>query len=110
MIEYIEEGKDSGKPFFGYLALTTAHFPLQAPAALIDKYTEMYESLGYEGLKKQRYEQMIEAGVYQKNTPYPAENPITKKWDDLTAAEKKTQARLMATYAAMIEAQDFYIG
>ncbi|CAK2039964.1 arylsulfatase [Vibrio crassostreae] len=110
MIEYIEEGKDSGKPFFGYLALTTAHFPLQAPAALIDKYTEMYESLGYEGLKKQRYEQMIEAGVYQKNTPYPADNPITKKWDDLTDAEKKTQARLMATYAAMIEAQDFYIG
>lgn len=99
MIEYIEQGRESGKPFFGYLALTTAHFPLQAPSALIDKYTEMYEELGYDGLKKQRYEQMIEAGVYKESTPFPDANPIVKKWDDLTAAEKKTQARLMATYA-----------
>ncbi|WP_261833148.1 arylsulfatase [Vibrio ishigakensis] len=110
MIEYIEQGRESGKPFFGYLALTTGHFPLQAPSALIDKYIPMYEKLGWEGLKKQRYESMIKAGIYPEDTPFPEGNPLTKKWDDLTDAEKKTQARLMATYAAMVESHDFYIG
>lgn len=110
MIEYIEEGRESGKPFFGYLALTTAHFPLQAPSALIEKYVPIYEKLGWEGLKKQRYDAMIKAGVYPEGTPFPESNPLTKKWDELSKEEKKTQARLMATYAAMVETHDFYIG
>ena len=110
MMEYIEEGRESGKPFFGYLALTTGHFPLQAPSALIDKYIPIYEKLGYEGLKKQRYEAMIKAGVYPKGTPFPDTNPLTKTWDSLSKEEKHTQAKLMATFAAMVESHDFYIG
>jgi arylsulfatase len=110
MIEFIEEGRGSGKPFFGYLALTTAHFPLQAPSALIDKYIPLYEELGYEGLKRLRYDAMIKAGVYPEGTPFPDKNPITRSWDSLSKEEQKTQAKLMATYAAMVESHDFYIG
>jgi len=110
LIDYIENGRKSGKPFFGYLALTTGHFPLQAPSALIEKYVPLYEKLGYEGLKKLRYKNMVEAGVYKEGTPFPNNNPLVKKWNELSKAEQKTQARLMATYAAMIETQDFYIG
>ena len=110
MIDYIENGRDSGKPFFGYLALTTGHFPLQAPSALIEKYVPVYEKLGYEGLKKLRYDNLIKAGVYPEGTPFPEDNPIAKKWNTLSKTEQKTQARLMATYAAMVETQDFYIG
>lgn len=110
LIEYIENDRESGKPFFGYLALTTGHFPLQAPSALIDKYEPIYRKLGYEGLKKLRYKNMIKAGVYKEGTPFLNGNPLVKKWDKLSNAEQNTQARLMATYAAMIETQDFYIG
>ena len=31
LINSIEDGRKQGKPFFAYLAFTTAHFPLQAP-------------------------------------------------------------------------------
>lgn len=110
MIEYIEGGRNSGKPFFAYLALTTAHFPIQAPSALIEKNVPRYRELGYAGLKKERHQRLIDAGIYPKETTFPGENAITKKWDALSDAEKNTQARIMATYAAMIESQDFYIG
>ncbi|MGI9318739.1 MAG: sulfatase-like hydrolase/transferase, partial [bacterium] len=65
---------------------------------------------GYEGLKKERYQRMIAAGVYPQGVPFPEQNPITKQWASLSASEKKTQAKVMATYAAMIESHDFYIG
>ena len=110
MIEYLESGRTSGKPFFAYLALTTAHFPIQAPSALIDKYVQTYRDLGYEGLKKQRHKQLIDTGVYPKGTHFPENNTLAKKWNKLTDGQKDTQARIMATYAAMIESQDFYIG
>ena len=110
LIEFIEQEQDSGKPFFAYLALTTAHFPIQAPSALIDKYVDIYEKLGYEKLKKDRHQRLIKAGVYPPETPFPGQNPITREWNSLSAAEKKTQARIMATYAAMVESHDFYIG
>ena len=31
LMEYLEEGRQAGKPFFAYVAYTTAHVPLQAP-------------------------------------------------------------------------------
>jgi arylsulfatase A-like enzyme len=31
LLEFIEEGRDSGQPFFAYVAYTTAHAPIQAP-------------------------------------------------------------------------------
>ena len=110
LIEFIEQERESGKPFFAYLALTTAHFPIQAPSALVDKYVPVYEKLGYEGLKKERHQRLIEAGIYPAGSGFPEANPIAKKWSSLSAAEQKTQARIMATYAAMVESHDFYIG
>ncbi len=56
MLEYLEEGRESGKPFFAYVAYTTAHAPLQAPDFLIDKYYKHYLQLGFEGVKSARFD------------------------------------------------------
>lgn len=106
MLDFIKEGASGTKPWFAYMAFTTAHFPIQAPPELIDKHYEEYLELGYAGLKKSRYERLKKSGLITETATEPNFNEITHKWESLTQEEKEIQARVMATYAAMIEDQD----
>ena len=106
MIEFIKDGHAKNKPWFAYMAFTTAHFPIQAPPELIDKYYQQYLELGFAGLKQQRYESLVKHGLISESASEVPFNEITHKWESLTEDEKKIQARVMATYAAMIEDQD----
>jgi arylsulfatase len=112
LLEYLEEGRESGKPFFAYVAYTTAHAPIQAPDFLIDKYYEHYLKLGFEGLQRGRFESQKKLGIIPQDAPYPERksNPLLRAWSDLDDEEKRRQARLMATYSAMMESQDHHIG
>lgn len=110
MIDFIKEGHANNKPWFAYMAFTTAHFPIQAPAELIDKHYQEYLDLGYAGLKKSRYEKLKKHGLISETASEVPFNEITHKWDELSDDEKKIQARVMATYAAMIEDQDARTG
>jgi len=111
MLEYLEEGRRSGKPFFAYLAFTTAHFPIQAPSELIEKYYPLYLKKGYEEIKRSRFEALKRRGVIPKSAKLPdaSSNPLVKQWSSLSDREKQFQARVMATYAAMIDSQDRHI-
>lgn len=106
MLDFIKEGHAENKPWFAYMAFTTAHFPIQAPASLIDKHYKVYLELGYAGLKKSRYEKLKSNGLITETATEPLFNDITHKWESLSQYEKEIQARVMATYAAMIEDQD----
>ncbi len=112
LLEYIEEGKDSGQPFFAYVAYTTAHAPVQAPADLIDKYYEHYLELGYEGVHRARFESQKKLGLIPQDATQPAResNPLLSAWSELTDEEKRFEARWMAAYSAMMESQDHHIG
>jgi len=112
LIEYIEEGRESGKPFFAYVAYTTAHVPLQAPDFLVDKYFEHYLELGFEGLHRARFESQKKLGIIPKDAPYPERkaNPLLRAWSKMDEKEKRRQAMAMATYSAMMESQDYHIG
>ena len=109
MIEYIDQGLGDGKPFFAYLAFTAVHFPLQAPAPSIEKYSGKYDA-GYDVLHAQRFQRLKELGIVPAATeafpPLPAEKP----WDRLTEQERKVSARSMEIYAAMIDDLDRYVG
>ncbi|MEP1595315.1 MAG: sulfatase-like hydrolase/transferase, partial [Halieaceae bacterium] len=110
MLSYMEQSRKADKPFFAYLAFTTAHLPIQAPGGLAERYYEQYLDLGWDRLKAQRMEQLIEAGILPEDSKLPPQNPITRTWDSLSDDEKKLQAKVFATYAAMIESQDRHIG
>jgi len=111
LIAYIDEGHQQGQPFFAYLPFTTAHFPLQAPQELIDNYEAQYLALGWDGLKAERLRRMQRAGVVPAEVGLPPDNPIVRKrWDSLTPEQQRTQARVMATFAAMVDHQDRSIG
>lgn len=112
MLEYLEQGRKTGKPFFAYLAYTTPHAPIQAPDFLIDKYFDHYLRLGFEGLKRDRFESQKKLGIIPKDARFPdsSNNRLLRAWLQLSDEEKRRQARMMATYSAMMESQDYHIG
>jgi arylsulfatase len=112
LLEFLEDGRESGKPFFAYVAYTTAHAPIQAPDYLVDKYYEHYLELGYEGVHLARFEAQKKLGLVPQDAPQPdrTSNPLLRAWSELGDEEKRREARLMAAYSAMMESQDHHIG
>lgn len=110
-IEFLHENKTAQeqKPFFLYLAYTAPHFPIQAYESDISKYEESYQQ-GWDKIREKRYQRMLQMGVIDKKyklSPRPDDIPA---WNTLKDADKKTWARKMAVYAAMIDRMDQNIG
>ncbi len=110
MLEFIKAAQSQDKPWFSYMAFTTAHFPIQAPPELIEKHYQFYLDKGYEGLKQFRYERLKMNGLISEMADPSPENDLVKKWAELSQEEKEYQAKVFATYAAEIEDQDNRIG
>lgn len=108
LIEYIDEGKSDGKPFFGYLALTSPHWPLQVPEEYKDLYKGRYDA-GYDVLREERVKRAEALGVVAKVDP-ELFDPIGKNWDELSPEEQRYTAREMELYAAMVKNMDDNIG
>ncbi|SDR99657.1 arylsulfatase [Pseudomonas oryzae] len=110
LIDYIESGRDSGKPFFAYAAYTAPHWPLHAPEAYIDRYRGRYDG-GYEAIRQARIERLKRLGLVDPQfvAAAPASVP-SPQWQQLDAAERALQARKMEVYAAMVEHLDMNIG
>ncbi|OXU14964.1 arylsulfatase [Sedimentisphaera salicampi] len=106
-LDYLEEYKNEEKPFFLYLAYTAPHDPLQAWPEDIKKYEDRYKD-GWEVLRKERYRRQIKLGLVDESMPLS--EPTYEDWDSLSDEEKKTEARKMAVYAAMIDCMDRNIG
>lgn len=106
-IQYLNDQKQSGNPFFLYMAYTAPHFPLHAYEADIKKYEKLYEQ-GWDIIRAKRYQKMQQLGLVDKRyhlTERPADIP-----DWATATDKKTWIRKMSVYAAMIDRMDQNIG
>jgi arylsulfatase len=106
--EYIEKDREDGKPFFAYVSLQAQHYPHQAPQEYIDKYMGKYDD-GWEELRRRRYERQVELGLMPAGLELPP-NPAAPAWDSLSAEERRTQAKKMAVYAAMLENVDANVG
>lgn len=100
--------KGSEKPFFGYLAFTAPHFPLQAPPEDIARYAGKYDA-GYDVLRDERIARQKALGLVGEGVePHPQTAPAP--WQDLTPERKQIEARMMETYAAMVDRVDQNMG
>lgn len=109
-LQYLQErrSKDGQNvaPFFGYLAYTAPHWPLQAPREVMDKYAGLYND-GPEALRLRRLQGLIDRGLVPadvKASPMVGEMP--KEWDDMDEAERANSTRRMEAYAAMVDLVD----
>lgn len=108
-IQYLDEGKASGKPFFAYLAFTAPHWPLAARDEVVAKYADQYDA-GYDAIRQARIERLQKLGILAADAPVYAGHPAWPKWDELTPLEKRSEAKRMAVYAAMVDSMDSQIG
>ncbi|MCS4533491.1 arylsulfatase [Neisseria montereyensis] len=109
-LSYLKNDRKKGQPFFGYLAFTAPHWPLQAPDEYLEKYRGHYQD-GYEPVRRQRLARMIEQGIMPAGTE--VNNPLAgvfDGWDKLTPQQKQEQTKAMQIYAAMIDNLDYNVG
>ncbi|MCF7855757.1 MAG: arylsulfatase [Candidatus Pacebacteria bacterium] len=124
------ERQHEDDPFFLYVGFIAPHFPLHAPREDIDVYRGRYDE-GWDRLREERMRRLYTEGILSCElsprqpdvkpewnvTPEqleeligPGEAPYACAWDDLTAEQKRFQARKMEVHAAMIHRMDREIG
>ena len=94
----------SDDPFFLYVAYTSAHWPMHAPQAEIEKYQGVYDK-GYGPIRKKRYEKAIQQGVLDKRWAM-SEGAVS--WENFK--HKEWDISCMEVYAAMVDRMDQGIG
>jgi len=109
MIEYIDNERADGRPFFGYLAFTAPHDPLHAPDEWLEKYRGVYDD-GYDELRARRLARQKELGLLPEDAVTFPRLPTVPAWDELSDEAKAIEAREMEAYAAMVDNMDFHIG
>ena len=95
-ITYIAEQKsiNPDKPFFLYYSPGATHSPHQVAKEWIDKYKGKFDQ-GWDNYREQVLERQKKLGLAPQYVQLPPSNPGVKKWDDLSADEKKVYARFM---------------
>ncbi len=109
MIDYIEDGRGDGRPFFAYLAFTAPHWPLQAPDSSMARYVGAYDG-GYDELLAERLGRLNSLGLLSAEVQPPARLPGEPAWEELTDEERRVEARKMEIFAAMVHDLDHYVG
>jgi len=123
-LEFIDQSVSKEAPFFLFLAHSSPHFPLHAPAETRDKYIETYRR-GWDVLRKERFKRQQDIGLAESTwaltdlskVPIDAKEPTNgyggkqnPHWNDLTDVRREDLAHRMAIYAAMVEHVDRGIG
>jgi len=110
-IKYMEEhfSKNTGKPFFMYVAYTSPHWPLHAPKNVVDKYKNIYTK-GWDLIRDERFKKQKAIGLFDKDTRLSPRDARVSAWNTLNAKEKEEMSMRMAIYAAQIDIMDQGIG
>ena len=108
-LEFVDEARQAGKPFFLYLPFNAPHFPLMAPAELIAKYRGKYRA-GWDRIRRERQQRQIRMGLVDAKWPLSPREADSPPWDSLSDQQQDRFDHQMAVYAAMIDAIDTAVG
>lgn len=108
-LAYLDQYGRQPEPFVLYVAYTAPHYPLHAPAELVDKYLDRYRA-GWESLRAERYRRFVDTGPFATPPALSPPDPRSPDWDQLSPDEQQDWLRRMAVYAAMIERVDWNVG
>ena len=108
-LQFIEEGRQDGKPFFAYMAYTAPHGPLHLPDDWLRRYKNRYDE-GWDAISQQRLARMQELGIMDKDVNAADRLYFLPRSTALTPAVRVMQGRKMELYAGMVEYMDDQIG
>ncbi len=96
----------SDRPFFGYVAFTAPHWPIQARAEDIARYRGQYRA-GWDVLRRRRLDTLKRLGILPSGTRLSPRHPESYPWEE---ADQDDMDLRMAVYAAMIHRVDHGMG
>jgi len=105
-VEFLQS-HPTDQPFLLYLAYTAPHWPLHALPEDISKYEHVYD-LGWDHLRSERYEKMLELGVIDESYSLSPRSSGLASWQEMM--DKNDWSLRMTVYAAMIDRMDQGIG
>lgn len=109
MMAYVDSGKASGQPFLAYIAFQALHIPVQAPADFTAHYKGQFDQ-GWDALREARWQRAKDRGLIPRDAPLAPMPDNARKWDSLSADQKRIAAKSMEVYSGMLEAMDHHIG
>jgi arylsulfatase len=101
-LRFIEES-DTARPWFGYLAFTAPHWPLQAHESDVAKYAETYRA-GPDAIRQRRFERLQQLGLIPESAILPQLDATVT--EEAKQAKKERNEQWMRNYAAMIDGVD----
>jgi arylsulfatase len=108
-IQFIDEGRQDGKPFFAYMAFTAPHGPLQVPDKWLRRYKNRYDE-GWDGIRYKRLARMQEMGIIDEGDNVADRLYFLPRSSGFTPALRVSLGRKMEIYASMVEYMDDQIG
>lgn len=111
-LEYLR-GRDPEKPFFLYHCPLEPHWPFVAPEEDIKPFIGKYD-VGYDVLRQQRLERMIELGLFPAGMKMEARDPNLLPWEEFKASQPdyalKTTLKTAEAYAGSVKNIDDNVG
>ena len=108
-LQFIDEARAAGKPFFLYLAHNAPHFPLQVPAEDIARFRGQFRA-GWDKLRQARYARQKGMGLIDATWPLSPRPDQVQAWDALTPQQQDRFDHIMAIYAAVLWRMDAAVG
>lgn len=109
LIDYIDENREDGRPFFAWLAYSAPHWPIQLPDDWRDRNAGRYGE-GYDIVRQQRFARAKKLGIFPPDLDLSSYEPGAPEWESLSSNERAIQSRAMELYAGMVESMDFHVG
>jgi arylsulfatase len=108
-IQFIEEGRGDGQPFFAYMAFTAPHGPLQVPDDWLRRYKNEYDE-GWDVIRLRRLARMQELGIVEEGVSTAERLGFLPRASMLAPGARIALGRKMEIYASMVEYMDDQIG
>ncbi len=99
----------SGRPFFLYLPFGAVHCPFHVPKEYIEPYRGAFDH-GWDAVREETFQRQVALGIIPEGSTLPPRNPGVKPWDELSGDAQLVYARLMETFAGMVDHTDAQIG
>src|SRR5690606_2802423 len=109
MLDFIDEASAADRPFFGYVAYTAPHWPIQALDEDMAQVRGRYDE-GYDVVRERRFARLKQLGLIPPDAQAPRLAAGFTPWSELTPERQAQEIAVMEAYAAMVERLDTEIG
>jgi arylsulfatase len=109
LINFIDEGRKDGKPFFAYVSHQAPHDPFHLPRDWRNRHVGEYDK-GWDAVRKERLQRQVEMGIVPKGTELAERMWFIPDATLLAPAAQAIMGKKMELYAGMVENLDYHCG